>query len=242
MRKNPWYTVSRGKVGGRYKSKKSAQGRLRSLAREADILRRHGHRVSVTEHILFSRRRLGYGAKFTPNASKVRIMKSGSMLEVAKLMGWISSMKIPRQAMTIMPTASREWGLYIEKKWAHPAYRAFKRVIANIRTRRARKNATLGEGMKWPTVKKATNQFIYALTKNIYHDAVPLREIHEFLAAHGAEILDDEGQPFRGFITGREGKTTFPITFKGQKVNSVLVLQWYKMPVTGKYEVVSYVS
>ncbi len=240
--KNPWYTVSRGKVGGRYKSKKSAQGRLRSLAREADILRRHGHRVSVTEHILFSKRRLGYGAKFVPNASKVRIMKSGSMLEVAKLMGWIASAKIPRRVMTIMPTATREWGLYIEKKWAHPAYRAFKTVISNIRARRVRRNIHLGEGFKWGPVRRATNAFLQGFLTNHYFDSVPLADIQEFLMAHGAEIMDDEGQPFRGFITGREGRTTFPIRFKGNDVNSMLVLHWYKMPVSGKYEVVAYVS
>ena len=239
--RNPYYTVRRGKVAGRYKTHKSAKGRIRSLAREADALRRAGHRVSIQDHILYSKRRLGYGEKFRVNPSKVRIMKSGSMLEVAKLMGWIASAKIPRRAMTIMPTASREWGLYIEKKWAQPAYRAFKTVISNLRARRARKNVTLGEGMKWATVRKATNNFLYAFTKNVYFDGVPIQEMQDFLRAHGADLLDDEGYPFKGFILGREGRTTFPISFKGEVVNSKLALQWYKMP-SGRFEVVAYVS
>lgn len=241
--RNPWYTVSRGKVAGRYKRLGGAQARLRKLKREVESLRRVGHRVSITEHIHHSKHRIGYGEKFRLNAANsVRIMKSGSMLEVAKLMGWIASAKIPRRAMTIMPTATREWGLYIEKKWARPAYRAFKTVISNLRARRVRKNIHLGEGFKWGPVRRATNAFLQGLLTNHYFDSVPLSDIQEFLMAHGADIMDDEGQPFRGFITGREGRTTFPIKFKGNDVNSMLVLHWYKMPVSGKYEVVAYVS
>lgn len=85
------------------------------------------------------------------NASLVRIMETPSMLEAGKLMGWIAAEGVPKDALTVAPTGSGQWGLYVKRSHATRAAGAFKRVLKNVRrfkrnpcgcrnNRRARRN------------------------------------------------------------------------------------------------------
>ena len=64
-----------------------------------------------------------------------------------------------------------------------------------------------------------------------YHESLPLAFIDEVLRMNNFKPLAD------GIYCGREGKVTEQV---GER--TWLTMTWYKMPNTGRYEVVAYVS
>jgi len=105
-----------------------------------------------------------------------------------------------------------------------------------------------------PADRKFLNKLLYDLTtpggKTYYFDAIPLKDIDNILAKRNILLIDEEGSPWQGFITGRSGSDYFNIAYREVKNkeklhlqigNSSLALQWYKMP-SGRYEINTYLT
>lgn len=95
------------------------------------------------------------------------------------------------------------------------------------------------------------NKASKALSKvGTYHKAVPMDEIADALKKAGIVMLQEDNTEWSGFITGKEGSTTIPLAPADSKVgefytpydNSMLALQWYKMPSGKQYEINMYLS
>lgn len=55
-------------------------------------------------------------------------------------------------------------------------------------------------------------------------------------------MVDDDGEPWEGILTGREGRCTIDLADRRDgKVCNALHMQWHKMP-SGKYEVNAYLD
>lgn len=74
-----------------------------------------------------------------------------------------------------------------------------------------------------------------------YYSAIPLDRIFDAVESAGFAFDPEEQQCI---LCGREGRATWQLFSPDTKrqVNHMLVLNWYKMDVTGRYEIVAYVS
>lgn len=81
------------------------------------------------------------------------------------------------------------------------------------------------------------NKEIGKLTYNRYHEKIPLDELFSILEKRGVTVIDEEGNPWSGFLCGESGHCTFDTTDR----KLFLALSWYKMQ-SGKFEIVAYVS
>lgn len=86
---------------------------------------------------------------------------------------------------------------------------------------------------------RKANDAIHKLTIVNYFVHIPLAELFKIVEDAGF-TLDPEQKEC--FLTGRQGKASWDLFFNGKPANRVLVLTWHKMDVTGRWEVVSYVS
>ena len=76
-----------------------------------------------------------------------------------------------------------------------------------------------------------TNDALFTLTSNRYFDSLPVMSIDVILEANGFEGLEE------GIYCGRDGQVHEQVG-----PNSWFNMTWHKMDVTGRYEVVAYVS
>ena len=83
--------------------------------------------------------------------------------------------------------------------------------------------------------KKLANNALYELGRE-YHQGIPFDLVESIMRRAEFEVDLD------GIYVGREGKETYPISFNEEDTGLVLLLSWYKMEVTGNYEITSYVS
>jgi len=78
--------------------------------------------------------------------------------------------------------------------------------------------------------KRNANNALSELSK-VYHNSIPLADIDGILTANGFNALEP------AIYCGREGRSHESVG------NGVFIsLTWYKMELTGRYEVVAYVS
>ena len=89
------------------------------------------------------------------------------------------------------------------------------------------------------TATSKANRALHALTSNQYHSAVPLDRIFDACEAVGFAFDSEEKACF---LCGRDGRATWDLFWEGKPARRMLVLSWHKMDVTGRYEVVAYVS
>jgi hypothetical protein len=87
-----------------------------------------------------------------------------------------------------------------------------------------------------PKTKRQANAYLSDVSKK-YWPGVPLFDIAETMKEKfGIEVEE-------GLVTGEQGRDTFELSKGGMPIkNSVLALSWFKMPVSGKYEVTAYLS
>lgn len=93
--------------------------------------------------------------------------------------------------------------------------------------------------------KKAINREIGKLLKPIYFHEIPLEDLMDICERNGYRVVDEEGNRWQGFLCGREGTVYFDLNnglSKKPVANAKLALQWYKMEVSGRYEVTAYVG
>jgi hypothetical protein len=87
--------------------------------------------------------------------------------------------------------------------------------------------------------RKANDQ-LYDLVHGKYFQSIPLDQIFDIVEGAGFHFDAEEKQVI---LTGRDGKATWDLYWEpGRTVNHMLVLTWHKMDVTGRYEVITYVS
>jgi hypothetical protein len=95
--------------------------------------------------------------------------------------------------------------------------------------------------------RKANDQ-LYDLIHGRYFTSIPLTEIFEIVEGAGFHFDSEEKQVI---LTGRDGRATWQLYVEDtsgrypgarREVNHMLTLTWHKMDVTGRYEVIAYVS
>lgn len=75
-----------------------------------------------------------------------------------------------------------------------------------------------------------------------YWPKIPLEKIWSACDDARINMVDDDGEPWEGFLTGREGRCSIDLADKRTgKVFNALHLQWHKMP-SGKYEINAYLD
>jgi hypothetical protein len=87
-----------------------------------------------------------------------------------------------------------------------------------------------------PKTRRQANAYLSELSSK-YWPGVPLFDIAETLKEKfGIEVEDS-------IVTGEQGRDTFELKKGGMPIkNSMLALSWFKMPVSGKYEITAYLS
>ncbi len=93
------------------------------------------------------------------------------------------------------------------------------------------------------TERKKVNRAIGEVVKPIYFEAIPLQDLFDTIESFGYLVVDEEHNPWTGFLCGAEGTVCFDILDKdtGKLDKSNLLLQWYTMP-SGRYEITAYVA
>lgn len=90
--------------------------------------------------------------------------------------------------------------------------------------------------------KDKANVALDALTspghRTRFFDSVPISEMLDICEAAGFTYDPDEGQMI---LCGRDGRATVDLSIGGKSAH-MLVFTWHKMDVTGRYEIVAYVS
>jgi hypothetical protein len=89
--------------------------------------------------------------------------------------------------------------------------------------------------------KDAVNDFLAKLTHNTFFEAIPVSAILDFMHEHGFSAEDPQEEEF--ILCGREGRMTTIYRHRdSERQRFSWVLTWHKMDVSGRYEVVSYLS
>lgn len=114
-----------------------------------------------------------------------------------------------------------------------------RRVQEKQASKRARAAALRAEKPPANAHRKA-NDNLYDLTTNKYFREIPLDKIFETVEKAGFAFDPEEKSCF---LTGRTGRGQWQLYGPtGKEVAHRLALSWHKMDVTGKYEIVAYVS
>ena len=104
------------------------------------------------------------------------------------------------------------------------------------------------------TMKKKINNEIFKYLKPTYFDKIPLQPLFDILDKHGLIPLQEDQTYWDGFLVGGVSKTErveFALGIKSFKdefnrypviTNAELQLTYYKMPQSGKYEIIAYVG
>ena len=87
-----------------------------------------------------------------------------------------------------------------------------------------------------PSVRRKLNSKIHDITLGI-KDQIPLGSIRDLLTESGFGLYQEDGTPWGGFLTGRDGHASLDVG----ATNSILWLSWHKFD-TGRYETVAYLS
>ena len=100
-------------------------------------------------------------------------------------------------------------------------------------------------GKQLAAAARRANDQIHDLVNNKYFKEIPLDELFQIVERAGFHLDPDEKACI---LTGRDGKATWDlygaagIATPGGEARHMLVLNWHRMDVTGRYEVVAYVS
>lgn len=91
-------------------------------------------------------------------------------------------------------------------------------------------------------IRKQANNALHKALPGNYYDGVPLERMFDTLKAMGLIVLDEAGEPWQGFLCGREGSASLRLgNGMGEVYDACLVFTWYKMG-NGQYELVKYIS
>lgn len=144
----------------------------------------------------------------------------------------------------------------LQKATVQPYVRYRKGHLERVRSYERMSEPTEKESTLPPDIKKRVNNEIHEkVTKQIYHDQIPLDTIFGILEDHGIVPLAEDNTEWSGFLLGREAHINFDIAPIGSKhpsddpqrpfykrfKNASLSLSWYKMP-SGRYEILCHIG
>lgn len=118
---------------------------------------------------------------------------------------------------------------------------------ADLLHRIAQINGTLPlmETTAWSLLKRqrAVNEYLAVLGRT-YHDSIPIDDIFAVLETNGFRAVQEDGTPWAGILTGRDGRAVFDLFDIESQAPSrrTFVLIWHKMDVSHKYELTGYLS
>lgn len=103
-------------------------------------------------------------------------------------------------------------------------------------------------------LRKSLQKAVAEVLKPTFFTQIPISDIDQALRANGCLLVQEDGTPWSGFLTGREGRAQLDIAPLANVQNNesfdqyvpfdntVLLIMWYKMEQTGRYEVTGYIS
>jgi len=92
-----------------------------------------------------------------------------------------------------------------------------------------------------PNIRRQINKQLQE-TFNKYFDSIPLMEIFEILKINNVIVVQEDGTPWGGFLSGNDGNASMELKTDDELVDNVmLILQWHKME-SGRYEINTYIS
>lgn len=99
------------------------------------------------------------------------------------------------------------------------------------------------------------NKELGKISKQIYFDSIPLTQIFAILRKYGVVAVQEDQTEWSGFLVGGRDKTEqvyFDVAdlsmmdeqgrYPNVYSNTRLALSYYKMPNSGKYEIVTYMT
>jgi hypothetical protein len=118
-----------------------------------------------------------------------------------------------------------------------------------------------------PELKRSVNNLLHGL--GTYHNEIPLKQVFDILNQHGLTALQEDGTEWEGFLLGRDGQLFLDVAPLGSKrvwagptyedkagktqvipdvyvydkvKNTSLNMSWHTMDVSGRYEILAYLS
>lgn len=100
------------------------------------------------------------------------------------------------------------------------------------------------------SVKRAAGEALSRVLEPTYFGEIPIRAVDEGLRRAGLLLIQEDGEPWSGLLTGRDGRASIdvaPVSSEQNGVytaytNTALYITWHRMDETGNYEVVAYLS
>lgn len=74
-----------------------------------------------------------------------------------------------------------------------------------------------------------------------YFSLIPLADLFAVCAEFGLVAVQEDGEPWSGLLCGAEGRAVIELRRENEQ-SRWLSLSWYRLEVTGRYEVTAYVS
>lgn len=124
------------------------------------------------------------------------------------------------------------------------------KTVANILETRSAKKPKLPANIK----KKISTELNKKINKQTYFPKIPLSTIFSILEKHGVIAIQEDGTKWSGILMGGVKQTEqvyFDIADSSIKdergfytpySNAMLSMSFYKMPSSGNYEIVTYIS
>ena len=84
-----------------------------------------------------------------------------------------------------------------------------------------------------------------------YHPQIPLDDIFTTIHKIGCHPIQEDDTPWTGFLTGgaecgtekaKNQRATIRIARDTTPLNNYLILNWCKMPTSGNYEIIAYIT
>jgi hypothetical protein len=135
-------------------------------------------------------------------------------------------------------TGNGKQRIFVEGQWTQPAAgdpKAMPRTQNGLPTK----------------LRNQLNKAVAQILAPNFFKEIPLQDIDNAMRQAGCLLVQEDGTPWSGFFTGREGRAQIdiaPLSSKNEQGmyvpfdNAVLLIMWYKMEQTGLYEVTGYVS
>lgn len=84
-----------------------------------------------------------------------------------------------------------------------------------------------------PSTRRALNVALGSILGPTYFQHIPIQEIITMINNAGYTLVQEDGTPWEGILTGREGRAQFSLAITDGMLpiaNSTLLLHWYAMP------------
>lgn len=138
----------------------------------------------------------------------------------------------------------REYG--IDKKLRGMGYRDKREVMGEgfrkrIKYKDGRSFEEVGRKVIPKDIKRRVNMELDRLLRG-FIEKIPDREIYQILGRYDIELAEVGGDVVKEFwITGDKGRDVFDVLYRGERVDNVFELSWYR-DVDGRWDITAYIS